>query len=374
MPAASQPQLDRGYGYGTGTGTNPSTGTADFASGNPDMSSPLSQSFANHHSNSNINSLANSRANTPSLDGNPTAATSNLNRSASSASTAYNRDTTPSRSGTLKKKASVSRKGSLRRSSSRRSTMAGSISGVGYAADGPSDGEEYTSAFYTPIPTSGSPTEILANRFQGMFTLILPLILPLTLPLTRPIPPPSDTITAWRTLLKSLITYFREVQSSYDHRSKALIKVANVIQNMQHPTAFITDGGLADATRVLSDYHKHSLTEANKSKDIEQDVIAALSGLRADLAQKIKEIKSLSGDFKNSVDKEKETTKKAVSTLQDALAHADHNDSGKNDPFIVKLSVDRAVERQIDEENYLHRVCRPVLLPFQSPLSLDILY
>lgn len=164
---------------------------------------------------------------------------------------------------------------------------------------------------------------------------------------------------AWRQLLKQLITYFREVQTSYEHRSKALMKVSNVIGNIQHPSVFVTDGGLAEATRILNDYHKHSLTEANKSRDIEQDVIAALSGLRSDLGQKIKEIKSLSGDFKNTVEKEKEGTRKAIAAYQESLQHVNHDagdEKGRNDPFIVRLGVERMVEKQIDEENYLHRV------------------
>jgi len=122
---------------------------------------------------------------------------------------------------------------------------------------------------------------------------------------------------------------------------------------------FITDGGLGDANRILTDYHKHALNEANKSRDIEEDVIRALSGLRNDLNAKIKEIKSLGGDFKNSVEKEKEGTKRSISALGDALQHFDHGataDQPKSDPFIVRLGVDRQVERQIDEENYLHRV------------------
>ncbi|KAI4729950.1 hypothetical protein E4T49_02302 [Aureobasidium sp. EXF-10728] len=257
--------------------------------------------------------------------GNPTPTTledGGVYRSASSASTAAYTGMTPSRGGTLKKKASVSRKSSLGRSGSRRSLAAGSIAGVGT----PGAHDDYNSALSTPIPTHGSPTDILANRFQ-----------------------------AWRTLLKSLITYFREVQSSYDSRSKALLKVSNVLSNFTHPSVFITDGGLADASRILGDYHKHSVAESNKSRDIEQDVISALTGLRADLAQKIKEIKSLNGDFKNSVDKEKDATRKAVDALAEALQHADHGDGSKTDPFIVRLGVDRMVEKQIDEENYLHR-------------------
>ena len=137
------------------------------------------------------------------------------------------------------------------------------------------------------------------------------------------------------------------------------MKVSNVVSNTQMPTAFISDGGLSDATRILGDYHKHAMNEANKAKDIEQDVIQALNGLRADLGAKIKEIKNLSGDFKNSVEKEKEGTKRAINAYEESLQHYEHADGldkGRSDPFIVRLNVDRMVERQIDEENYLHRV------------------
>jgi hypothetical protein len=122
---------------------------------------------------------------------------------------------------------------------------------------------------------------------------------------------------------------------------------------------FLTEGGLNDANRILRDFYKQSVSEANKAKDIEAEVINQLSGLRSDLGQKIKEIKSLSGDFKNSVEKEKETTRKCVAQLEEALAIVDSDPSavaGKGDPYVVKLGVDRQVERQIDEENYLHRV------------------
>ncbi|KAF2737908.1 hypothetical protein EJ04DRAFT_460178 [Polyplosphaeria fusca] len=247
-------------------------------------------------------------------------------RSASRAST-LNQGATPSRSGTLKKKASVKRSGSLKRSGSRRS-YAGSIRGVSVEDENRGAPRE-SSVFYTPVPTSGSPTEILANRFQ-----------------------------AWRKLLKDLITYFREVAQSYEHRGKALLKVSNVINNTNAPSVFMTEEGLNDANRILRDYHKQALQESSKAKDLENDVISQLSGLRADLGQKIKEIKSLSGDFKNNVEKEKESTRKCVAVLEDALASIDSDPSaiaGKGDPYIVRLGVDRQVERQIDEENYLHR-------------------
>jgi len=72
----------------------------------------------------------------------------------------------PSRGGTLKKKASLKRGSSLRRSGSRRSSRAGSVRSLALQ---PTDDDEMRSAFYSPVPTTGNPTEILANRFQGEF-------------------------------------------------------------------------------------------------------------------------------------------------------------------------------------------------------------
>ncbi|KAI9729088.1 MAG: hypothetical protein M1828_000173 [Chrysothrix sp. TS-e1954] len=246
-----------------------------------------------------------------------------IGRSMSTSSTKIPDGITASKGGTLKKKGSLRKRDSLRRSNSKRSVTAGSIKGT------MEDDEEYNSVYHTPVPTSGNPTDVLANRFQ-----------------------------VWRNLLKDLITYFREIQSSYEQRSKSLLKISNVINNTRAPTLFRTTGGLDDATHVLRNFHKQSTTEANKSRDIENDVITQLSGLRNDLGQKIKEIKSLSGDFKNTVDREKDGSRKAVSSLQDALNMSERDPSsasGKGDPFIVRMAVHRHVEKQIEEENYLHR-------------------
>jgi hypothetical protein len=169
---------------------------------------------------------------------------------------------------------------------------------------------------------------------------------------------------AWRKVLKDLTTYFREVQASHEARSKSLQKLTNVCNNTEYPPAFLTEGGISDTTHILRDFHRQALAEATRAKDIQIGVIDQLTGLRNDLGLKIKEIKNLSGDFKNSVDKEMEATKKAVAGLQDSLGDVDsgvHQVSGKGDPFIVKLAVDRQVERQINEENYLHMASPPYM-------------
>ncbi|OJD19724.1 hypothetical protein AJ78_00347 [Emergomyces pasteurianus Ep9510] len=239
----------------------------------------------------------------------------------------------PSRAtGTLKKKPSLSKKGSLRRSGSRRSSRAGSVRSLALGEKekyGIVDGDEVNSAFYVPIPTSGSPTDVLAARFQ-----------------------------AWRKVLKDLIMVFREIQKSYEIKSKALLSASNTMNNVVFPPTFLATGGISDATKILKEYHRQALAESAKARDVELEVIKQLTGLRSDLQQKIKEIKSLSGDFKNSVDKELEGTRKAVRHLQEALGLVDTDPaatSGKGDPFLVKCAVHRQLEKQIDEENYLHR-------------------
>jgi hypothetical protein len=169
--------------------------------------------------------------------------------------------------------------------------------------------------------------------------------------------------------LKDLINYFREVQSSYENRAKQLIKVSNAIGAVSLPHGFLGEGGLGDALQILKNHQQEAIAETAKAREIEDDVISQLSILRTDLGQKIKEIKSLSGDFKNAIEKEKESTKKIVGTLQEALAAVDSDAKamvGKDDPYIVRLSVERQVERQIDEENFLHRVCILLIQPLQK--------
>lgn len=159
--------------------------------------------------------------------------------------------------------------------------------------------------------------------------------------------------------MKDLIAYFKEIQAQYDSRSKSILKVSNFINNTSTPPGFLPSGGIDDALQILRTYHKAAVMECSKAKEIENDVILALVGLRSDLNQKIKEIKNLAGDFKNSVEKEMEATRKAVNHLQESLGQADVDPAqmtGKQDPYLLRLAVDRQLERQIDEENYLHQV------------------
>ncbi len=137
------------------------------------------------------------------------------------------------------------------------------------------------------------------------------------------------------------------------------MKLANLLNNITTPPGLLASGGIEDALSILRDYNKQATIEAGKAKEIEEDVILALTGLRSDLQQKIKEIKNLSGDFKNSVQKEMDQTRRAVNSLQETLGQTEMDSAsttGKQDPYLLRLAVDRQLYRQIDEENYLHQV------------------
>ncbi|EPS43437.1 hypothetical protein H072_2576 [Dactylellina haptotyla CBS 200.50] len=220
---------------------------------------------------------------------------------------------------TLKKRNSFRRSSSLKRSGSRsrRSTV------------GEMDSDNPNSAFHSPVPSHGNPTEILANRFTG-----------------------------WRRILKDYIAYFKEVQIAYEAQAKTTNRLFHTLNSAIEPEMFLRSGGILETNVVLKEHHKSSMLASEQAKQIQIQIISSLSGLRNDLSGKIKEIKALSGDFKNTLDKEREGTRRAVTQLADALSAVDANPSlasGKNDPYIVKLGVDKQLRRQLAEENYLHR-------------------
>jgi hypothetical protein len=74
----------------------------------------------------------------------------------------------PSRGGTLKKKSS------LRRSTSKRSSYAGSVKSLRLGEkEKYAETDENMSVFFCPVPTTGQPTQLLADRFQGSCSHLL---------------------------------------------------------------------------------------------------------------------------------------------------------------------------------------------------------
>lgn len=160
-------------------------------------------------------------------------------------------------------------------------------------------------------------------------------------------------------MLKDFINYFREAQSSYENRAKGVTKITQTLNTTIQPSDFVKSGGILDTNTVLLDFQKELYANNENAAKILSEIISTLNSLRTDLSFKIKEIKALSPDFKNNVEKEKENTRKEILKLTEALTGLDSNPqsaAGKTDPYLVKVGLQRQLKRQIDEENYLHKV------------------
>lgn len=160
-------------------------------------------------------------------------------------------------------------------------------------------------------------------------------------------------------MLKDFINYFREAQSSYENRAKGVTKISQTLNTTIQPSEFVKSGGILDTNTVLRDFQKELYANNENAAKILSEIISTLNLLRIDLSFKIKEIKALSPDFKNNVEKERENTRKEILKLTEALTGLDSNPqsaAGKADPYLVKIGLQRQLKRQIDEENYLHKV------------------
>lgn len=193
------------------------------------------------------------------------------------------------------------------------------------------------------IPTNAQPTDILAARFS-----------------------------AWRSVIKSLLVYLTEIASIQDEVVRQQLRLAHSIQfpffaieNQSQPSSSddkainkfflpLGNGSIQDVPTILNQYHGTLASVASKaSKELTNEVIPRLEELRRDLLVKIKEIKSLQSDFKNSCSKELQQTKQDMKQYMDSLKEAKYN-TPKQDPFLNKLILDKQIKKQITEENYLH--------------------
>ncbi|CAI4064505.1 hypothetical protein SKDZ_09G0660 [Saccharomyces kudriavzevii ZP591] len=193
------------------------------------------------------------------------------------------------------------------------------------------------------VPTAAQPTDILAARFS-----------------------------AWRNVIKSVIVYLTEIASIQDEIVRQQLRLSHAVQfpffsieNQYQPSSQedksvqkfflpLGNGSIQDLPTILNQYHESLASSASKaSRELTNDVIPRLEDLRRDLIVKIKEIKSLQSDFKNSCSKELQQTKQAMKQFQESLKDARYS-VPKQDPFLTKIALDRQIKKQLQEENFLH--------------------
>jgi hypothetical protein len=169
-------------------------------------------------------------------------------------------------------------------------------------------------------------------------------------------------------VVKEFINYFKSVSSIEDARSRNLAKLNNSLsvpfRENSADEFFLVEGGVQDIGLALKERAKSMVVmTSDNSRRILTHIVPPLEKLRSDLHLKIKEIKGLSGDFKNSVPKEQEHTRRTLQALSESLtAASDHpgNINPKNDPHLVKLAFERQLRHHLQEENFLHQAHRNI--------------
>lgn len=193
------------------------------------------------------------------------------------------------------------------------------------------------------MPTSAQPTEVLASRFA-----------------------------AWRSIIRSIITYLTETASIQDEIVRQQLRLTHAVQfpffaieNQHQPSSLedksiqkfflpLGNGSIQDLPTILNQYHGSLASHASRaSKELTNDVIPRLEDLRRDLLVKMKEIKSLQSDFKNSCVKELQQTKQDMKQFIESIEEAKYG-SPKQDPYLTKIILDKQIKKQLTEENFVH--------------------
>ncbi|KAK6907604.1 cytoplasmic protein [Kwoniella mangroviensis CBS 8886] len=175
---------------------------------------------------------------------------------------------------------------------------------------------------------------------------------------------PSDILierfTAWKQIVKMLISYFEGVADIEANTSKELTKLGAVIQVPFRPgNQFLGEGGMQDVfytirdkTRVIADSH------SSLARTIESSIVQHLQKLRAEIKAHIKNVQNDTGKLATSVAKERELSTRAIADLQRAIGAVTHTPmqvSAKEDPFAVNQAVHKQLQRQVNEENALQK-------------------
>ncbi|KAK8865673.1 hypothetical protein IAR55_000818 [Kwoniella newhampshirensis] len=175
---------------------------------------------------------------------------------------------------------------------------------------------------------------------------------------------PSDILierfTAWKQIVKMLISYFEGIADIEANTSKELTKLGAVIQVPFRPgNQFLGEGGMQDVfytirdkTRVIADSH------SSLARTIESSIVQHLQKLRTEIKAHIKNVQMDTGKLATSVAKEREMSTKSIADLARAIGAVNHTPmqvSAKEDPFAVNMAVLKQLQKQVNEENSLQK-------------------
>lgn len=215
--------------------------------------------------------------------------------------------------------------------------------------------EDPQSPFNSRIPDNRNQTETLSKRFE-----------------------------LWRSIIKSLITYFKaiiisnqqasvvntNVANSFDFPFFTNINTNNVGSNGDARTLDLIDpedakkqsfftkfgeGSIQDVQILLKKYHLNlAIHQKEISSNLTNEIIPKLEELQKDLVFKIKEIKSLSDDFKeNSLKEEIALSGQLLDDYIKSMEKLTKTGDCSIDPYLLRIKLEIQLKQQLHIENYL---------------------
>lgn len=236
------------------------------------------------------------------------------------------------------------------------------------------------SPFHSRIPNKSQPTEIISRRFE-----------------------------LWRKVIKSLVVYYKTIIISNNQFSLINSNVANSFdfsfftnlkdgsastghtpatspaphnhapvnnnprllkpngsvevvdpspedKNKQSFFAQFGNGSIQDVQVLLKKYHLNLATHQRSiALELQDMVIPRLEDLSKDLSMKVKEIKELNNDFKQSVSKDIAATGQFLDDYMNAVKNLQAGKGLSLDPYLLRLKLEGQIKRQLNQENYLEQ-------------------
>ncbi|KAM5544910.1 hypothetical protein V8D89_001808 [Ganoderma adspersum] len=175
---------------------------------------------------------------------------------------------------------------------------------------------------------------------------------------------PSDILierfTAWKAIVKQLISYFEGIADIENNVAREMTKLAGVIQvPFRSGNQFLGEGGLQDIfygirdkTRAIADQH------ANLGRTVDGSIVQHLQKLRTEIKAHIKNIQNDTGKLATAVAKEREFSAKLIGDLGTNVSiykNTPLNITAKTDPYVANQAVARQLLKQVHTENALQK-------------------
>ncbi|KAG4303594.1 hypothetical protein PCK1_000112 [Pneumocystis canis] len=163
---------------------------------------------------------------------------------------------------------------------------------------------------------------------------------------------------AWKCLLKELVVYFKAVISIQETKIGEFRKLENLLNvSFSEDNFFFQDGGVKEVEKVFCEWNQKYATQLSVVLDsMSSDIILRLEKTIIMLKESIKNILKMSVRFRNNLSKEADASKKLLEIYKKSLLNWEFSSEKiipKADPYILRLSLERQIEKMLSEENML---------------------